>query len=158
MLPIRSRSIPRRTSVEALPKHRLTLGRQSIDMLVACRSRVDQVTIDISTDASVDVSIEVRFKIHDPKILPEPCMMKKMLSFTHGKKCNIYPTVLVTSVLVASLISYQDLLVLHQSTTYLKICSFSPSQPTTTKLVYTLLHTLFHSNGEPSFTLTCGRE
>ena len=37
-----------------------------MDMLVACRVRVDQVTIDISTDTSVDVSIEVRFKIHDP--------------------------------------------------------------------------------------------
>ena len=57
-------------SVEALPKHLSTLGRQSIDMLVACRSRVDRVTIDISTDASVDVSVEVRYKIHDPKVLP----------------------------------------------------------------------------------------
>ena len=54
------------TSVEALPKHRSTLGRQSIDMLIACRSRVDRVTFDISTDASVDVSVEVRYKIHDP--------------------------------------------------------------------------------------------
>ena len=36
-------------------------------MLVAFQSRVDRVTIDISTDASVDVSVEVRYKIHDPK-------------------------------------------------------------------------------------------
>ena len=57
----------------------------------------------------------------------------KSIRTIHTEKCDIYPTVLVTSVLVASLISYQDLLVLHQSTTYLKICSFSPSQPTTTK-------------------------
>ena len=33
MLPIWSRSIPRPTSVEALLKHRSTLGRQSIDMI-----------------------------------------------------------------------------------------------------------------------------
>ena len=66
MLPIWSRSIPRPTSVETLTKHRSTLGRQSINMSVACRSRVDRVTIDISPDASVDVSVEVRYKIHDP--------------------------------------------------------------------------------------------
>ena len=53
-----------------LPKHRSTLGRQSIDMLVACRSRIDRVTIDISADASVDVSVEVRYTIHDPNFHP----------------------------------------------------------------------------------------
>ena len=53
--------------MEALRKHWSTLGRQLNDMLVAFQSRVDRVTIDISTDASVDVSVEVRYKIHDPK-------------------------------------------------------------------------------------------
>ena len=46
------------TSVESLPKHPSTLGRQSIDMLVACRL---SVAIDISTDASVDVSVQNHF-------------------------------------------------------------------------------------------------
>ena len=70
MLPIWSRSIPRPTSVEALLKHRSTLGRQSIDMLVACRLRVTRVAINILTDALVDVSVEVRYKIHHPKKRP----------------------------------------------------------------------------------------
>ena len=37
----------------------LSVDRQSIDMSVACRSIVDRVTIDISTDASIDISTEV---------------------------------------------------------------------------------------------------
>ena len=61
--------------METLPKHRSILGRESIEMSVACRSRVDRLTIDTSTNASVDVSVdalvdvsvEVRYKIHDPK-------------------------------------------------------------------------------------------
>ena len=36
---------------------------RSMDMVVACRSRVDRVTIDVSTDASVDVSVKVAHKI-----------------------------------------------------------------------------------------------
>ena len=52
--------------MEALPKHQLTRGGQSIDMLVACRSRVDRVMINISTNASVNESVEVPYKIHDP--------------------------------------------------------------------------------------------
>ena len=66
-------------SVEALPKHLSTLGRQSIDMLVACRSRVDRVMIDTLTDASVDVSVEVRYKIHDPKYLGVKWLLEKKL-------------------------------------------------------------------------------
>ena len=60
---------------------------------------------------------------------------QKFVSLKDGsmEKYNIYPTVLVTSVLVASLLSYQDQLELHQSTIYSKICSFFPSQPRTTK-------------------------
>ena len=70
MLPIWSWSTPRPTSVEALLKHRSTLGQQSIDMLVTCQLRVTRVAIDISTDALVDVSVEVRYKIHDHKKRP----------------------------------------------------------------------------------------
>ena len=46
-------------------KAKVTLGRQSINMLVVCRLRVDRVAIDISTDALIDVSVKVRYKIHD---------------------------------------------------------------------------------------------
>ena len=45
-------------------------------MSVACRSRVDRVTIDISIDASVDVSVVAPYKIHDPT---------KRLEATRGK-------------------------------------------------------------------------
>lgn len=79
-------------------------------------------------------------------------MMTKMFRKFYTEKCNIYPTVLVTSVLVASLLFYQDLLVLHQSTIYSNFCSFSPLQPTTTKLTSKGPHTLPHGVPHVCFT------
>ena len=76
--------------MEALPKHQSTPVRSQS----TCRSRVEQVTIDISTNASVDVSVEVPYKIHNP---PSEHDKEIEMPFGVGVYLNFFVNLLLSS-------------------------------------------------------------